>query len=521
MSGEIINIIGSILDPNDTSKNVSMNLSSSSSGTTNTISFSSTANRVYSVPDATTTLVGADTSQTITNKTIDGTLNTLLNISASSSIVSGSVTNSLLQNMPSLTLKGNNTLSSSSPIDLTSAQATSILDTFSSSLKGLVPSSGGGTVNFLRADGTWVTPTATAAAGGSNTNIQYNNSGSLAGSNAFNFIAGANPVVRINGTPATTQLSIGGTTSPGTSTAYIEVATPGFPVEGLRCYFNRSTPGFNGWISYDYDGNSPNIRLTDEDDDPPYIQFNTIGSGSYNSPQFSNIFGGGYTGSDDGFNWKISGTEISTMNTQFFIPPSGTTAQRPSPSNGMFRYNTTLNRPEMRVPSVWVPLSGVIDKSTITQTVTGASLTNLINYTVPGGTLSTDGILIIKSGGIWNNPSGGGKTITLRIAYGGTTIWQSTSSSLSPALTIPWNANLCLTSNNSATSQTLSGLIMLGSQTATVGVGSLATDEIAAATPIAGTVSINSSVDQPLVFSVTLSTAGSTWTKYFHTIELL
>ena len=41
---------------------------------------------------------------------------------------------------------------------LTGTQATTLLDTFTTSLKGLVPSSGGGTTNFLRADGTWAAP---------------------------------------------------------------------------------------------------------------------------------------------------------------------------------------------------------------------------------------------------------------------------------------------------------------------------------------------------------------------------
>lgn len=38
------------------------------------------------------------------------------------------------------------------------AAQTALLDVFTSSLKGLVPSSGGGTTNFLRADGTWAVP---------------------------------------------------------------------------------------------------------------------------------------------------------------------------------------------------------------------------------------------------------------------------------------------------------------------------------------------------------------------------
>lgn len=41
---------------------------------------------------------------------------------------------------------------------LTATQATALLNIFTSSLNGLVPASGGGTSNFLRADGTWVTP---------------------------------------------------------------------------------------------------------------------------------------------------------------------------------------------------------------------------------------------------------------------------------------------------------------------------------------------------------------------------
>ena len=46
---------------------------------------------------------------------------------------------------------------------LTGTQTTTLLDVFTSTLKGLAPASGGGTTNFLRADGTW------AAAGGGTT----------------------------------------------------------------------------------------------------------------------------------------------------------------------------------------------------------------------------------------------------------------------------------------------------------------------------------------------------------------
>lgn len=48
--------------------------------------------------------------------------------------------------------------------ELTGTQATTLLDIFTSALNGLVPLSGGGTTNFLRADGTWATPTASGGA---------------------------------------------------------------------------------------------------------------------------------------------------------------------------------------------------------------------------------------------------------------------------------------------------------------------------------------------------------------------
>lgn len=53
-------------------------------------------------------------------------------------------------------LRGSNTWS-------TVAQVTAALDLFTSVLRGLVPASGGGTANFLRADGAWAAPTAAPA----------------------------------------------------------------------------------------------------------------------------------------------------------------------------------------------------------------------------------------------------------------------------------------------------------------------------------------------------------------------
>jgi hypothetical protein len=73
-------------------------------------------------------------------------------------VASATLTNAKLANVGTGTIKGRATAGTGAPEDLTGAQATALLDTFTSGAKGLAPASGGGTANFLRADGTWAAP---------------------------------------------------------------------------------------------------------------------------------------------------------------------------------------------------------------------------------------------------------------------------------------------------------------------------------------------------------------------------
>jgi hypothetical protein len=83
-------------------------------------------------------------------------------------IAANAVSNAKLAQVATATFKGRVTASTGNVEDLTGTQATTLLDVFTTSLKGLVPASGGGTTNFLRADGQWVAP-----GGGGSTNLGY------------------------------------------------------------------------------------------------------------------------------------------------------------------------------------------------------------------------------------------------------------------------------------------------------------------------------------------------------------
>lgn len=82
-------------------------------------------------------------------------------------IANNAVTNAKAADMATATIKGRATAGTGDPEDLTATQATALLNTFTTSLKGLAPASGGGTTNYLRADGTWAAP----AGGGTVTSV--------------------------------------------------------------------------------------------------------------------------------------------------------------------------------------------------------------------------------------------------------------------------------------------------------------------------------------------------------------
>jgi hypothetical protein len=123
---DTISLNGGIKNPTDTTTSNSFGFAKSDSGTATSDQATDTLN-----------VVG---SGIITTSATGKTLTIASNQIATSSIL------------------GRVTASTGNIETLTGTQATTLLDVFTSSLKGLAPASGGGTTNFLRADGTWAAP---------------------------------------------------------------------------------------------------------------------------------------------------------------------------------------------------------------------------------------------------------------------------------------------------------------------------------------------------------------------------
>lgn len=110
---------------------------------------------------ANATFLMADTAATTGNKWVAMSGDATISVSGAVTIANSAVTLAKMANLAANTVIGNNTGSPAAPIALTQAQLTAMINQFTSALSGVVPASGGGTVNFLRADGSWAQPTGT------------------------------------------------------------------------------------------------------------------------------------------------------------------------------------------------------------------------------------------------------------------------------------------------------------------------------------------------------------------------
>lgn len=181
-----------------------------------------------------------------------------------------------------------------------------------------------------------------------------------------------------------------------------------------------------------------------------------------------------------------------------------------------------LKKVKIRTASV-----SVIDKNGTTPAIVNTiTETSTYSVTVKGGALGANGAVRVTILGEYLNNSGAGATVTLRVKFGGVTIYQDVTASIATsALTRPFRLDFFLSNRNSTGLNIMTGRVHIGNiVAATTGAGDLATDGLLS-TMIDSNPggSIDTTLDQ--VFDVTIqhsvANANINWTRTYVVTELI
>ena len=291
---------------------------------------------------------------------------------------------------------------------------------FTSAAQGLVPASGGGTANFLRADGNFAAPPATAPAG-SDTQIQYNNAGVLGANANFTYSSSLNTLSLGPATGTATFTTRAPTTAQNPSTFVIaaqnSIRTSGTSPGGaltLRSGNGRPTGAGNGGAvsitsgNAGTTGNGGAINITSGNGGTTSGNggdFNlTGGSGEFGSivslfagdgtslPGYIRGVGGNFTGGGGGSQFQCGGGTLTDGGSVFFLGGTGDTGGsielRPgfgSTTNGFVVLNNAFSDTGVKVagasgaPTIGFYGATPIVKPTITGSrASGAALQDLL-----------------------------------------------------------------------------------------------------------------------------------------------
>ena len=195
-----------------------------------------------------------DTSTYLTSNqtiTLSGDVSGTGSTSITTAIGNNKVTNAMLAQVATATFKGRTTASTGNVEDLTVTQATALLNQFTSALQGVVPASGGGTSNFLRADGTWATPTSSGVNGsGSANQLAYWTNGTTINNLSTSTYPNLTEISYVKGVNSAIQTQIDNKVSTTTTISTTAPLSGGGDLSANRTLsITQATTSANGYLS--------------------------------------------------------------------------------------------------------------------------------------------------------------------------------------------------------------------------------------------------------------------------------
>lgn len=272
---------------------------------------------------------------------------------------------------------GRVTAGTGDPEALTGTQATTLLDVFTSAAKGLVPASGGGTTNFMRADGSWAVPPGTNTGSGTANLVAKWTAANVLG----------NSSITDNGSGVTTTLPFGAPSVVDNGNRVFSIAGAGLTSStatvDVVCTTNSLTCNANSIeiASRDFGDLTVGATGTTMTVDPLAITYAKIQNVSATSRIMGRITAG--AGSME----ELTGTQATSLLDTFST--STTTKGVVSGSNGGGA-SVFLNG-----NNAWTKPTGDIAQTLITagtQTALAVNSDTTLLYWDPGGTIALQGI---------------------------------------------------------------------------------------------------------------------------------